>query len=176
MKKAFMPLVALLVVVFFSGNVSYAQQKIGYVNSQDILKLMPERDSAEKAYNKFSDEIQKNFESMNVTYNNMVDTYTKQRDSLSQFIRQSKEAELLDMRNKITNFQDAAQQELQKKQDELLNPILEKVRKAIKAVAEENKFTYILDVSPQTNTTVVYYPEEGGLNILPLVKAKLGLK
>jgi outer membrane protein len=175
MKKLVLTLVACVIIFLVSGTYSFAQLKIGHIDTQEILKLMPERDSAAKVYEKFNVEINKNFESMNAVYTNLLDTYTKQKDSLSAFIVKAKEAELMDMRGKIQNFQEVAQQELDKKQIDLMTPIMAKLKSAIKAVAEANKFTYILDTQAQ-GATVVYFPEDESLNILPLVKAKLGIK
>jgi len=173
MKKLSSTLVAFLLFMAVSGTSSFAQQKIGHIDTQAILALMPERDSAAKIYEKFNAEITKNFESMNVTYNNLLETYTNQKDSLSAFIIAAKEDELRTMAGKIQNFQTVAQQELDKKQNDLMAPIVDKLKKAIKAVAEANKFTYIIDVA---GGSLVYFPEDESLNILPLVKAKLGIK
>jgi outer membrane protein len=173
MKRTFLSLAAGSLLLLVGLPYAAAQQKIGYINTSEVLQLMPERDSASKLYEKFNGEISKEFESMNVLYNNLLETYTKQKDSLSTFIRQSKEAELMEMNGKIANFREVAQQELDKKQNELMAPIIEKLRKAIKEVAEANKYTYIMDIS---GGALVYYPEDETLNVLPLVKAKLGIK
>jgi outer membrane protein len=173
MKKLFLTLAVFAMLLFVSGTVAVAQQKIGHINTQEVLQLMPERDSAAKLFEKFNGEITKEFESMNVVYNNLVETFTRQKDSLSTFIRQAKENELIEMQGKIQNFREVAQQELDKKQNELMAPIVEKLRSTIKAVAEANKFTYIIDVA---GGALVYFPEDESLNILPLVKAKLGIK
>jgi outer membrane protein len=175
MKKLLLTLAACVIFILGTGNVSFAQQKIGHIDVQEVLKLMPERDSAAKVYEKFNVEINKNYESMTSVYTNLLDTYTKQRDSLSSFIRTAKEAELEDMRGKIQNFSEVAQQELNKKQAELMAPITDKLKKAIKAVAEANKFTYIIDTQGGAGI-LLYYPEDETLNVLPLVKAKLGIK
>jgi outer membrane protein len=161
--------------LFFLGSstVTFAQQKIGHIDTQEVLKLMPERDSASKVFDKFNNEITRNYEEMTVNYRNMVDVFTKQRDSLSSFIQQAKEAELVDMQGKIQNFREVAQQELDKKQQDLMAPIVEKMKKAIKEVAESNKFTYVIDTQM---SGLWYLPADESLNLLPLVKAKLGLK
>lgn len=173
MKKIHVTLVAGAMFLFVFGATSFAQQKIGHINTQEVLQLMPERDSAAKVFDKFSEEINKNFESMKVEYNNKAETFTKQKDSLSPFIRDAKQQELVDMQGKIQNFQAVAQQELDKKQNELMAPIIEKLKKAIKDVAEEHKFTYVID---SYSGSLLYLPEDESLNLLPLVKAKLGIK
>ena len=56
------------------------------------------------------------------------------------------------------------------KEQELLEPILSKARKAIEEVAKEGKYTYIFD---KTGGTILYANESE--DVLPLVKKKLGL-
>jgi outer membrane protein len=66
-----------------------------------------------------------------------------------------------------------AQDDFEKKQRDLLTPIFEKAQAAIKEVAQANKFTYIFD-SSRSKGVLVY--TEGGENVMPLVKAKLGIQ
>ena len=90
---------------------------------------------------------------------------------MSDIIRQTKEKELADMETRIQDFQQKADSDLQAKQQELLQPLLDKAKKAIDEVAKENGYTYIFDAG----VGVLLYYEKGD-NILPLVKTKLGLK
>lgn len=173
MKKLLFAFITLMILILMSGVNLNAQTKIGWIKSDELLAVMPERDSAIKNLEKQRDEILRTLEGMNVEFNNKVESYTKQRDSLSAFVRQSREAELSDIQVKIQNFQQAGEVEIERKRQELFQPIIDKAQKAIKAVAEENKFLYILDVS---TGAALYYPEDPAYNILPLVKAKLGIK
>jgi outer membrane protein len=86
-------------------------------------------------------------------------------------IRQTKESEIADMNDRIQQFQAIAQQELETQRNTLLQPILEKANNAVKTVAEENSFIYIFDLSMGNP---IYFSEES-VDILPLVKEKLGL-
>ncbi|MEO8589764.1 MAG: OmpH family outer membrane protein, partial [Flavobacteriales bacterium] len=63
------------------------------------------------------------------------------------------------------------QEDLSKQEEELLKPMVEKTNLAIKDVADANGFTYIFD----TSTGFVLYFEKGE-DIMPLVKAKLGVQ
>jgi len=90
---------------------------------------------------------------------------------MSDIIRQTKEKELADLETRIQTFQQQADTDLQEKQVELLQPILDKAKNAITAVAKENGYTYIFDVG--TGAFLFY---EKGDNVLPLVKVKLGLQ
>lgn len=173
MKKSFIAIAACTLFTLVSGTTAFAQLKIGHIDSEKLMALMPERDSAAKVFEKYSADLNKVLEEMQVEFNNKYEQYSLQIDSLSDFIRKAKETELAEQRQKINEYQTLAQQELQKKQTELLQPIYEKVKKTIKDVAVANKFTYILDTA---YGSVAYFTEDESMDIMPLVKAKLGIK
>ncbi len=75
------------------------------------------------------------------------------------------------MQGRIANFQQQAQVQLQEKQTELLNPIIEKVTAAINDVAKAQGFVYVYDVR-----TLIYFDPTKSTDVAPLVKTKLGLK
>lgn len=150
-----------------------AQIKIGHINSQVLLMAMPERDSAMLVLEEQRQAILKQSEELQVEYNKKLEAYLTQRDSLSPLIIKTKEDELTDYQNRIRTFEAAADQELQDRQQALFQPIIERAQQAIKDVSEENGFTYVLDVG---TGAVVYFPEDETYDILPLVKAKLGIQ
>ncbi|MGE5347983.1 MAG: OmpH family outer membrane protein, partial [Actinomycetota bacterium] len=132
---------------------------------------MPDYDSAMKKYNAFGQELTNALELMQVEYNNKLDQYVKDSKNLTDLVKANKEQELADMQNRINNFQQQAQVQLQDKQAELLNPIIEKATNAINAVAKEGGYIYIYDVR-----TLVYVDTVKSTDIGPLVKTKLGTK
>ena len=79
--------------------------------------------------------------------------------------------ELQNIEQRIQENQRIAQEEVGKKQQDLLAPIQQKVMNAINAVAKEKGYAYILDVS---NGSVIYF--DGGEDVSADVKAKLGIK
>jgi outer membrane protein len=81
----------------------------------------------------------------------------------------------MDIQKRIQDFQTNAQQQLQNKQAELFQPIVGKVDKAIKDVGKENGFLYVFDISA-SKATLLYFDEAKSINVMPLVKTKLGLK
>src|SRR5665647_1253237 len=91
--------------------------------------------------------------------------YDKGKTTYSEIIRKTKETELLDKEKRIQEFEQNAQTNLQKRNSELVQPILDKVLKAVDKVAAENGFTYILDVSKGS----VIYTSKDSQNINDLV-------
>jgi outer membrane protein len=132
---------------------------------------MPDYDTAMKQYNAFGQELTNALELMQVEYNNKLDQYVKDSKNLTDLVKANKEQELADMQNRINTFQQQAQVQLQEKQAELLNPIIEKATNAINAVAKEGGYIYIYDVR-----TLVYVDTVKSTDIAPLVKSKLGIK
>jgi outer membrane protein len=161
------------IVLVFALNAAVMGQtyKFGHINVQELLAALPESDSAQKKLQKESDALTKQLESMQVELNNKYQQYLTKRDSLSQLIKETREAEINDLNERIQKFQGTAQQSLQKRRGELLQPIYDKADKAIKDVAKENKFTYIFDTSIGA---LVYFSEES-IDLMPLVKKKLGI-
>ena len=95
-----------------------------------------------------------------------------QADGMSDLIKQTKETELQEMNQRIQQFQSTAQDDLQNTRQKLFKPILDKANKAIADVSKENKFTYVFDVS----SGALIYQSDDAINILPMVKKKLGLQ
>ena len=79
--------------------------------------------------------------------------------------------ELQQLEERFQSTQQSAQEKVAKKKEELYSPILEKADKAIKDVAKSNNYDYVFDAS---RGNILYAKETD--NILPLVKAKLGIK
>ncbi len=171
MKKA---LGIILVVVLFSATSVLAQKdlKFGHINSSELLSVMPERDSARVQLQDYSQMLQQEMEAMQVEYQNKVNIYLEKQETYSDLVRQSKEAEIQEMQQRIQGFQQTAQQDLQQKEAELFQPIMDKAQAAIEKVAKANGFIYVFDLSAGS---VVYFSEQS-VNILPLVKKELGIE
>jgi outer membrane protein len=131
--------------------------KIGHVDIAEILAAMPERDSAAAVIDKETKEMQSTYDDMTAVYNKMLDDYEKGQSAYTEPVKKNKEAELLDKEKRLQEFEQNASAKLQKRNSELIQPLLNKILKAIDKVAAENGFTYILDVS---KGSVVYTSKE----------------
>lgn len=170
MKKVFG--ILLFAALLFTAQEGFAQSfKTGHINRDDIIMTMPAYDTAMKQYNAYGQELTNALELMQVEYNNKLDQYVKADKTLTELVKANKEQELADMQNRISNFQQQAQVQLQDKQAELLNPIIEQATQAINAVAKDGGYIYIYDIR-----TLIYVDTVKSTDIGPLVKAKLGIK
>jgi outer membrane protein len=166
-------IIFLFVSVVLSTTIfSQTTLKIGHINSQELLQAMPESDSAQAKLDKAVKELQSQLEAMQVEFNNKYQDYVSKKDTYSDLIKQTKEADLQQMNQRIQQFQANAEQDVTKQRTEIFKPVLDKANKAIAEIAKANGFTYILDISGGT----VIYHSDNSTDILPLVKQKLGLK
>ncbi|MCK4700395.1 MAG: OmpH family outer membrane protein [Bacteroidales bacterium] len=168
-------LLKLLVITLFlfSGTAVNAQNfKFGHVNSQELLSLMPERDSAQAKIQQYAKDLEGELEIMNVEYNNKLNDYIEKQDVLTPLVKKTKEQELNEFQNRIQDFSANAQQELQQQEAQLIQPIIQKAEKAINDVGKENGYIYIFDLS---RGTIIYFSEQSE-DVLPLVLKKLGLE
>ena len=170
--KAFKKAVALfsLVVLFASFVYTQTTLKLGHIDSNEILALMPETDSLQNELKNYAEYLDQQMNTMAMEYQAKITDYQDNVATMSDLIRQTKEKEITDLQARIQAFQQSADQDLSTKQAELFNPLIEKVKNAINDVGRENGYTYIMDVGAGA---VVYF--EGGDDVLPLVKKKLGI-
>ena len=151
---------------------SFAQQKVkfGHIDYGEIIKIMPGIDTVQKVITDMQTELQATGEDMAKEFQKKQEEYQQLANkSTSPAVLKIKEDELTNMYQRIQDFSQTAEQDLQTKQMELLKPFQEKIIDAIKEVAKEHNFTYIFDTS-----TLTYY--EQGEDIAAKVKQKLGIK
>ena len=125
---------------------------------------------AETEVQKFAKSLESQLGSMTAEYQESVQEYQANEATYTDLVKQDKVAEITGLEQRIQTFQKNAQQSLQTKEQELLEPILSTARKAIEDVAKEGKFTYIFDKSQGS----ILYAKESE-NVLSLVKKKLKL-
>lgn len=168
MKKVILTIITLTFITTLFAQTSI---KLGHINSQELLQAMPESDTAQMKIEKATKELQDQFQAMQVEYNKKKQDLIDKQSTYSDLIRQTKDEELKQIEQRMQQFQQSANEDLQKQRNDIFKPVLDKANKAISDVAKENGFTYILDIAQGT----VLYHSDLSSDILPLVKQKLGL-
>ncbi len=165
-------LIVLMIAVAIS-TVSFAQKgiKVGHINSNDLLTAMPERAKVKKQIEEHAKQLTATLDAMRKEYDTKVAAFQAKQDVMTDVIKKTKVQEITDLEKRITDFQKTAQADLQKKEQDLLQPIIDKAKKAITEVAKEGNYTYILDDS----VGVVLYSIPSD-DIMAKVKKKLGIE
>jgi len=164
---------AIIVLIIGCSFASHAQNpiKIGHIDFNTLLAAMPGIDSVKIKLQSYQKTLTDQMDAMKAEFESKYLDYQSQASSMSDLIKQTKEKELSDLQGRIDAFQQKASTDLQAKQQELVAPFIEKAKTAIKEVAKENKYTYVLNAIED----VVIYKDEAD-NVMPLVKKKLGIQ
>ena len=170
MKKS---LIILLIFLAGVANIVNAQQlKFGHVDIQQLIQVMPETATARTTLDKTQKELEDMLGTMQTELQTMYKDFTEKSDSMSDLVRKAKYDDIQAKQQRIETFRSQSEQQLQQKQQDLLNPIIEKADKAIADVAKEQGLIYVFD----TSTRVILYKSPQSVDILPLVKKKLGIE
>ena len=170
MKKAIVFFAALALMTGLSMQASAQTQKIGFIDFNALIQAMPGIDSVKINLQNYQQTLSDQMDQMRTEFENKYLDYQSQAATMSDLIKQTKEKELTDLQARIDAFQQKAQVDLQAKQEELLKPVIDKARGAIKEVAKENKYTYVLN----SIEDVILFTEPTD-DLMPLVKKKLGI-
>ena len=171
MNKLFKVLFLGVAQIVMSG-MAQAQVKIAHVNTAEILDAMPDKAAAEKSMEKYYGELQSQLETMAKEYQTKMQDYEANVATMSNLVKQSKEKEIIDIQNRIQQFQANAESEFESKRAELLKPILDKIQNAINLVGKEKGYTYMIDLAPGA----AVYVGADAVDATKDVKAKLGIK
>ena len=167
MKKIIKLTLAVTCVMF---STSLFAQKFARINMQEIVMAMPEFEQMQKDVEAFSKELGEQLEAIQVEFNNKYAEYQKNRESLSESVRNLKEQELQSLQQRYTDFQQIAQNDLEKKQAELFQPIHQKAMDAVKKISAAGGYTAVFDTTVQA---LAYYNESTVADIAPAVRAEL---
>jgi len=160
----------IIAIALITALPTFAQQKFGHIDSAALLELMPEKKKAEGELEAFAKEFQTALEAMAKEYETKVASFQQTEKSMIETVRNTKVREIADLERRIQEFQQQAQEEIGKKEQEVLTPIIDKARKAIDEVAEAKGYTYVFDNS----AGFLLYAKDTE-DIMTSVKAKLGL-
>jgi outer membrane protein len=169
--KKLMKVVLVAVCILFVGNIGRAQNKIGYINLNQLIDQMPETKTIRTQIEAYQKQFIDQLTAMNDDYVSKGKAYEAQRSTMSDAQRTAKETELTNLQKRMNDYQTSAQQQVQAKTTELSKPLFDKVRAAVAQVAKEKGYAYTFDTS---QTDFIVSPP--GDDLMADVKAKLGLK
>ena len=166
--------VLVILALACSAFAAQAQTKVGHINSSNLLEMLPEADSIQKQLAQVQEMWQR------ILAEKETEAKTKysalmviiDKPSVSDSEKEIKTQEVENLQKQYQELQKRANDDLQIKQEELLSPLLEKVKKTISEVAKANGYAYVMDTTEGSG--IIY--SDSSFDLMPLVKAKLGVK
>jgi Skp family chaperone for outer membrane proteins len=137
-----------LVALLTLGAQAQAQMKIGYINSDRILSEFEEAKDAQTKLDSEARKLQEQYQGMLVKLDSLQREYEKQKMMMSEARRKTKEQEITTLQESIQKFQVeklGPEGEIYKKQNELVAPIIEKIKRVIEKIGKTEKYDYIFD-------------------------------
>ena len=176
MMKKFLKLT--LALVFVLGATSASAQKLGRVDLAAIVPNMPEYTEAVSNLEALGKELSMQLEQMNVELNNKYADYEKNVSTYSDSLRQMKERELMEMNQRLQDMQQYAQQDLQKKEVDLMTPIYEKANAAVNKVAAAGGYAVVFSTAGDqaSSAGLAYFDPAQVKDITADVKKELGIQ
>ena len=138
--------------ILLSSTLGFAQQKIGWIDTQEIMKKLPEAIEAQTKLDAFVSQWQTEINKMQSDLQQESDDYQRRRLILPEQARIQEEQKLSDMQKKIMDLRNqrfGPNGDLAQQQNTIMRPVQEKVLQAIQDVAKEGDYDYIFDKSGQ---------------------------
>ena len=147
--------------------------KIAYVNAQEVFAAMPELSNIETQLSQKQEQINKNGQALIDEFNKKAEEFDTTSSSSSETVKQDQQKQLQSIQERYQLFLQNSQQEMNQLQQQLLEPLNQKIAEAIKSVGDTNNYTFVFDVS--TMQSPIVYVNPSANNITQDVKTKLGL-
>ena len=160
----------IIIAVLLILPMAISAQTFGHINTTELFQQMPEVAKVKAQMDTLQSQYENQLASMQEEIQKKAQDYQANMNTLPDGVKQIREQELQEMQQRIQMFYQTAEQDIQKKQQELLAPVHEKMAKAIKAVGEREGYTYIFD-----SQAMVHIGNDAH-DVTPAVKKELGIK
>ncbi len=164
--------VLFVAVALFLGATTMmnAQSKVAHINTQDLIEAMPEMKAAQSQLEKLQKTYDTEIKAMTKELQAKMTQYNAEAESKTEEENQKRVEEVQGMQSNIGAYRQQALEDLQKKEIDLYQPILDKAKAAIQKVARAQGFQYVLDASQGSGVIL-----SDGKDLLSDVKKELGI-
>ena len=161
--------VALALVATLSAHASAQGQKHAYIQSSLLLDQAPGRAEAEKQFETETGVYRDQIKRMSDSLNAMVAAFEKRQASLSAVARDAQGKEIQAKEASYQTRTRELEQKAQQRQNELVQPILDRIKLAIEDIRIEGGYSFVFNVD-QGSPIVAY---DKNLNVTDRVLTKL---
>jgi outer membrane protein len=139
----------LIAGVLFFGTMQTmnAQAKTAHVDVNEIISKMPAMLDAQKQLEKLSATYDGEYKTMAQEYQAKIQKYEQESTTVTEAVNVTRKQEVDDLVKRITDYRTNAQKELEKKESDLVKPLMDKVRASITKVGKAKGFQYVLNAA-----------------------------
>ncbi|MEB3443159.1 OmpH family outer membrane protein [Flavobacterium psychrophilum] len=132
-------------VIFFGASTMNAQIKVAHIDVSELLAKMPEMTDAKAQLDKLSKTFDTEYGTMVTEYQTKMKKYEAEATTATEAINETRAKEMQDMGQRIQQYRDSAQKQLQEKEQEIVKPIMDKAKTAIVKVGKSKGYQYVMD-------------------------------
>jgi outer membrane protein len=144
----------LLALVSGAASAQAAGAKLAYIDSRVVLDKAPGRAAAESTFQKEYDAAQVKIKKMQDTLEAMGAAYQKSAPTLTPVTRELREKEIRDKQQSFENAARLLEAQMQQRQGELVQPMMNQIRSVLDSVRKEDGYTFIFDVGANASVIV----------------------
>lgn len=152
--KQFSLTALLLACAVLTDGLHAQSQKVGYVISSKIFDELPEALEAKRKLGALEKSLQDSLNAMAQDIQDRIEEYQKKETLMNDAAKRAAQQEIQELQRKASEFADAKRRELADQSERILNPVRERIKKAIEAVAKEEKYGFVFD---QNDTQTLIY-------------------
>jgi outer membrane protein len=139
----------LIATVLFLGTCQTinAQAKTAHVDVNELISKMPAMLDAQKQLEKLSGTYDAEYKTMADEYQNKIKKYDQEASTVTDAVNQTRQTEVQDLVKRIQDYRENAQKELQKKESDMVKPLMDKIRASIAKIGKAKGYQYVLNVA-----------------------------
>jgi len=166
--------IIIISILLITSSISFAQLKIGYIDSDAIMDNLPDVQDSRQKLDALIQEWQTDLNKLEAEWKTKYDDYEKRKLIMTDQTRAETEAALVQLETQIAQYREkkfGTNGELFQKQDELMKPVQNKIFGALKEIAEKEDYDYVFDRSG--DIMILFAKEKYDLTAQVLEKLKL---
>ena len=172
-KKIFFSLSLFILLITTTAFAQYTPQvSVAFVNTTQLLEAFPEKEAATQQLVALSENYKKELELMQNEYNKKYSDYITYQSSLAENIKLRRMQELTELENRMQQFMELAQEDIENQEKAMLEPLRQKIKEAIHAVGIERQYTVIYDLA----NPGIAFVSPSAIDANPYVKQRLGIR
>lgn len=141
---------------------TFAQIKVGYMNPQKVLNAMPDRAKVQKELNDYLTSKQQDYQKKATDFQNEVAAFQKKAASMSADSSNKEKQRLSTLSQNLDKYRTNLQQDLANKRSELMSPLMAKIHKAMKSVADQMNLDFVLNETTAQGESILMYVSDTG--------------
>lgn len=168
-KRIFLSALFIISIVFISNVSAQNADKIAYINSLELLEVIPGKVAASRAISDLNQKYKDELAVMQNDYNNKYTDFLSNQNKLAESIKLRRMQELYELEQNINRFMKVAQEDVESQEAQLIAPLRERLKEVVHQVGIEQGYTCIYDMA----NPAIAFLTPNAIDANPLIKARL---